>query len=41
MRLNPAKCVFSVAIVEFLGFRLNARGIETNLDKCATILDMW
>lgn len=40
MRLNPTKCTFGVAAGKFLGFMLTARGIEANLDKCTTILDM-
>lgn len=40
MRLNPAKCTFGVAAGKFLRFMLTARGVETNLDKCATVLEM-
>lgn len=40
MRLNPAKCTFSVAAGKFLGFMLTTQGIEANLDKCVIILEI-
>jgi len=39
-KLNPEKCVFIVEVGKFLGFLLTKRGIEANLDKCATIIEM-
>jgi len=36
--LNPEKCVFGVEAGKFLGFLLTERGIEANLEKCATII---
>jgi len=40
LKLNPEKCVFGVEAGKFLGFLLTERGIEANLEKCATILAM-
>ena len=40
MRLNPAKCAFRVSAGKFLGFIVNSRGIEANLDKIKAVLDM-
>jgi len=40
LKLNPEKCIFGVEAGKFLGFLLSERGIEANLDKCATILAM-
>ena len=40
MKLNPSKCTFGVAIGKFLGFMVSHRGIEANLEKIKTILDM-
>jgi len=40
LKLNPEKCLFRVEAGKFLGFLLTERGIEANLDKCATILAM-
>jgi len=40
LKLNPEKCVFGVEEGKFLGFVLTERGIEANLDKCATIIKM-
>ena len=40
MKLNPAKCAFEVSAGKFLGFIVNNRGIETNLDKIKVVLDM-
>ena len=40
MKLNPAKCAFGVLARKFLGFIVNDRGIEANLDKIKVVLDM-
>ena len=40
MKLNPAKCSFGVLAGKFLGFIVNNRGIEANLDKIKDVLDM-
>ena len=40
MKLNPAKCAFGVSTGKFLGFIVNGRGIEANLDKIKVVLDM-
>ena len=40
MKLNPAKCAFGVSAGKFLGFIVNSRGIEVNLDKIKVVLDM-
>ena len=40
MRLNPKKCVFEVNVKKCLGFLVDERGIEANLDKIQAILDM-
>ena len=40
MKLNPAKCAFGVSAGKFLGFIVNHRGIEENLDKIKAVLDM-
>ena len=40
MKLNPAKCAFGVSAEKFLGFIVNSRGIEANLDKIKVVLDM-
>ena len=40
MKLNPSKCVFGVSAGKFLGFIVNNRGIEANLDKIKVVLDM-
>jgi len=40
LKLNPKKCVFRVKAGKFLGFLLTERGIETNPDKCAAIINM-
>ena len=40
MKLNPAKCAFGVSVGKFLGFIVNNRGIEANLDKIKAVLDM-
>ena len=40
MKLNPTKCAFGVSAGKFLGFIVNNRGIEANLDKIKAVLDM-
>ena len=40
MKLNPAKCAIGVSVGKFLGFIVNNRGIEANLDKIKAVLDM-
>ena len=40
MKLNPAKCAFGVSAGKFLGFIVNHRGIEANLNKIKAVLDM-
>ena len=40
MKLNPAKCAFGVSAGKFMGFIVNHRGIEANLDKIKAVLDM-
>ena len=40
MKLNPAKCAFGVSTGKFLGFIVNNRGIEANLNKIKAVLDM-
>ena len=40
MKLNLAKCTFGVSVGKFLGFIVNNRGIEANLDKIKVVLDM-
>ena len=40
MKLNPTKCAFGVSAEKFLGFIVNNRGIEANLDKIKDVLDM-
>ena len=40
MKINPLKCTFSVASKKFLGFMVNQRGIEANLEKIQTLIDM-
>ena len=40
MKLNPAKCTFRVSTKKFLGFIVNNRGIEANLDKIKAMLNM-
>ena len=39
-KLNSSKCVFGVALRNFLGFMVSQRGIEANLDKIQEILNM-
>lgn len=33
IHLNPTKCAFGVASAKFLGFMINQRSIEANLEK--------
>ena len=40
MKLNPAKCVFAVALGKFLGFMVSQRGIEANPDKEKAIIEV-
>ena len=40
IKLNLAKCAFGVFAGKFLGFIVNNRGIEANLDKIKAVLDM-
>ena len=40
IKLNPAKCTFGVFAGKFLGFIVNNRGIEANLDKIKVVLVM-
>ena len=40
MKLNLAKCSFSVSAGKFLGFIVNHRGIEVNPNKIKEVLDM-
>ena len=40
MKLNPAKYAFGVSSGKFLGFIVNSRGIEENLNKIKVVLDM-
>ena len=40
MKLNLLKCAFRVASRKFLGFMVNHRGIEANLEKIQALIDM-
>ena len=40
MKLNPEKCPFGVGAGKFLGFMISNRGIEANLEKIKSILEM-
>ena len=40
MKLNPGKCVFTVALGKFLGFMVSQRGIEANTKKVQAIINM-
>ena len=40
MKLNLLKCTFEVASRKFLGFMVNHRGIEANLEKIQSLIDM-
>ena len=39
-KLNPAKCVFAVALGKFLGFMVSQQGIEENPDKVKAIIEV-
>lgn len=38
MWLNPRKCSFGVSSGKFLGYTVNARGIEANSDKIQALI---
>lgn len=40
MKLNPLKCFFGVGSRKFLGFIVNSRGIEDNLEKIKALIGM-
>ena len=40
MKLNPAMCVFAIALGKFLGLMVSQRGIEANLDKVKEIIEV-
>ena len=40
MKLNPAKCVFVVALGKFLGFLVSQQGIKANPDKVKAIIEV-
>jgi len=40
MKLNPAKCVFTVLSGKFLGFMVSQWGIEGNPDKIKAIMEI-
>ena len=40
MKLNPSKCVFSMALGKFLGFMVPQRGVEAYPDKVRPIMEM-
>ena len=40
MKLNPQKCSFGVSSGKFLGFIINALGIEANSDKIRALIEM-
>ena len=40
MKLNPAKCVFAIALGKFLGFMVSQQGIEANPDKVKEIIEV-
>ena len=40
LRLNPNKCTFRVTSRKLLGYMVSERGIEADLDKIRSILDM-
>jgi hypothetical protein len=39
-KLNPTKCVFSIPQGKLLSFIVSHQGIEANLEKITTIIDM-
>lgn len=40
MKLNPCKYAFGVTSGKFLGFIINNKGIEENLNKVQAIMDL-
>lgn len=40
MLLNPEKCTFGVDRGKFLGFMITHQGIEANLNKCTSFMEM-
>ena len=40
MKVTPLKCAFGVGSSKFLGFMVNQRGIQSNLEKINAILEM-
>lgn len=40
MKLNPLKCTFGIASGQFLGYIVNYRGMEANLEKIRAMLEM-
>ena len=40
MKLNPNKCAFGVTVGKFLGFMVSQKGIEVNLKKIRTIMEL-
>ena len=40
MKLNPLKCSFGVGSGKFLGYMVNARGIEANPAKISSLREM-
>ena len=40
MKLNPAKCVFAIALGKFLGFMVSQLGIEANTEKVKVIIEV-
>ena len=40
MKLNPTKCSFGVAADKFLGYMVTQRGIEANLDKIRSVMNI-
>ena len=40
MKLNPAKCVFAIALGKLLGFMVSQRGIEANPNKVKAIIEI-
>jgi len=40
MKLNPTKCVFSIASGKFLGFIVSQFGVEANPNKVQAIMEM-
>ena len=40
LRLNPKECTFRVTYRKLLGYMVNERGIEVDLDKIRAILNM-